>query len=261
MISFTSQQLAAWMGAFFWPFVRILALLSTAPVFGAPQVPMRVRAGLALAIAVALAPALPAMPTLDFLSGAGVVLLLQQILIGAALGMTVLLVFTTVQFAGTVMGLQMGLGFSSLFDPVQGVQITTLASFLNLLAILLFLGFDGHILLLGVLARSFALLPVSPGMGLASSAWHTLVLEGGVIFSLGLALAAPVVGVLLIANIGMGVLSKMAPQLNIFAVGFPLFFLLGFAALYFLMPFLAQVVRHLVEMSIDLGGAILRQRA
>ena len=261
MISFSSQQLAAWMGAFFWPFVRILALLSTAPVFGAAQVPVRVRAGLALAIAVALTPTLPPMPTLDFLSGAGVVLLLQQILIGAALGMTVLLIFTTVQFAGTAMGLQMGLGFSSFFDPVEGVQITTLASFLNLLAMLLFLAFDGHILLLGVLARSFSLLPVSPGMGLAATAWHTLVLEGGVIFSLGLALAAPVIGVLLIANIGMGVLSKMAPQLNIFAVGFPLFFLLGFVALYFLMPFLAQVVRHLVEMSVELAGTILRQRA
>ncbi len=261
MISVTSAQIAAWIGAFFWPFVRVLALLSTAPIFSGAQVPSMLRVGLAALIAIALAPALPAMPPVDFGTAQAWMLLLQQLLIGGAIGLSMTLILSAVQVAGGVIGLQMGMGFATLFDPVQGVQVTSLASFLNLITLLLFLALDGHLLLLAAVARSFALLPVAPNAGLAAASWQGLALSGGAIFSMGLALAAPVLGVLLIANLALGVLTKLAPQLNLFAIGFPLFFALGFLALWAMMPVMDVVVQHLVDAGLDLSAQLLQQGA
>ena len=261
MISFSALQLEHWIGAFFWPFLRVLALLSTAPMFSASQVPVQVRVGLAAVVALALAPALPAMPPVRLDSALGWSLVVQQLLVGGVVGLAMSLILSSVQLAGSIVGLQMGLGFSTLFDPLQGVEVTSLASFLNLLALLLFVAMNGHLLLLAVLARSFALLPVGAAAGLGAAGWHALALEGGALFSLALAMAAPALGVLLIANLGLATLSKLAPQLNLFAIGFPLFFGLGFLALYLLMPVMQSVVHHLVEYGVDLAGALLRQAA
>lgn len=261
MIHFTSTQVEAWIGAFFWPFVRILAMLSVAPAFGMGSVPVMLRVGLAVLVSVALAPALPAMPPVQFGTATAWMLVLQQMLVGGAIGLAMTLILSAVQLAGGVVGLQMGMGFATLFDPVQGVQVTSLASFLNMLTLLLFLALNGHLVLLAVLARSFTLLPVAPNLGLTAQSWHTLALSGGAIFSLGLALAAPVLGVLLIANLGLGVLTKLAPQLNLFAIGFPLFFMLGFLALYLVMPAMQNVVQHLVDVGLDLSGQLLQQAA
>lgn len=259
MIHFTSAQIETWIGAFFWPFLRVLAMLAAAPVFGATQMPIQLRVGLAVLIAVALAPALPAMPPVQLDNSFGWMLVVQQLLVGGIIGMAMTLILSTVQLAGSIVGLQMGMGFSTLFDPVQGVQVTSLASFLNLLALLLFVSLNGHLLLLAVLARSFTLIPVSTSLGLGPATWHTLALQGTTLFTLGLALAAPVLGVLIIANLGLAVLSKLAPQLNLFAIGFPLFFTLGFLALYLLMPVMQTVVRHLVEVGLDLSTRLLMQ--
>ena len=261
MIDITALQVEQWIGAFFWPFLRVLALLSTAPMFGATEVPMQVRLGLAILVAVALAPMLPAMPPVEFGSVMGWTLVLQQLLIGSIIGLSMALILSVVQFAGSVVSLQMGLGFSTLFDPVQGVQVTSLASFLNLLTTLLFLSLNGHLMLLAVLARSFMMLPVSANIGIDAQSWHALVLEGSALFTLGVALAAPAVAILMIANLGLGVLSKLAPQLNLFAIGFPLFLAFGFFAMYLLMPVLQGTVRHIVEIGIDLSTGLLRQAA
>lgn len=260
MIDFTSAQLNAWIGAFFWPFLRVLAMVMAAPVFGGAQVPRQVRVGLALVIAVALAPALPPMPAVNLDSALGATLVLQQILVGAVIGLSMSLILSTVQLAGSIVGLQMGLGFSTLFDPVQGVQVTTLASFLNMVTMLLYLSLNGHLMLLAVLAHSFQLIPVGPALGLGAGAWHGLAHEGGTLFALGLALSAPAVGVLMIANLGLAALSKLAPQLNLFAIGFPLFFGLGLLAIWLLLPVLQTVVRHLVEIGLDLANQLMLAR-
>ncbi|MBE7565518.1 flagellar biosynthetic protein FliR [Acidithiobacillus thiooxidans] len=254
MIHFTSLQLEHWIGLVFWPFVRVLALLSTAPVFSATQVPVQVRVGLALLISVAIAPALPAMPAVHFLSGEGVVLLIQQLLIGFGLGFAVTLIFSVIQFSGSVISLQMGLGFSSFFDPVTGVQVPTLSNFLNLLVLLLFMGMNGQLLVLATLMRSFTLLPVSASLSLNPSTWHLLVSEGAVIFSLGLAISTPVLGTLILVNIALGILGKLAPQLNIFVIGFPLLLGLGLLAIYIFMPAMQMLVEHLLSMSMSFAG-------
>ena len=261
MISISSLQVEQWIGAFFWPFLRVLALLSTAPLFSASQVPVQVRVGLAVVVALALAPALPAMPPVRLDSALGWTLVVQQLLVGGVVGLAMSLILSSVQLAGSVVGLQMGLGFSTLFDPLQGDEVTSLASFPNLLALLLSVAMNGHLLLLAVLARSFTLLPVGASAGLGAAGWHALALEGGALFSLALAIAAPALGVLLIANLGLATLSKLAPQLNLFAIGFPLFFGLGFLALYLLMPVMQAVVHHLVEYGVNLAGSLLSQAA
>jgi flagellar biosynthetic protein FliR len=261
MLHVTSTQVEAWIGAFFWPFVRILAMLSTAPVFGMGSMPVLLRVGLAVWVAVAIAPLLPAMPPVQFGTAAAWMLLVQQLLVGGAIGLSMTLILSAVQLAGGAIGLQMGMGFATLFDPVQGVQVTSLASFLNVLTLLLFLSVNGHLVLLAVIARSFSLLPVAPNLGLAAQTWQMLAQAGTAIFSLGLALAAPVLGVLLIANLGLGVLTKLAPQLNLFAVGFPLFFLLGFLALYLVMPVMRDVVQHLVDVGLELSAQVLQPGA
>lgn len=254
MIDFTTLQLEHWIGLVFWPFIRILALLSAAPVFSATQVPIQVRVGLALLISVAIAPALPPMPAVHFLSGEGFILLIQQILIGTALGFAVTVIFSAIQFAGSVISLQMGLGFSSFFDPTTGVQVPTLSNFLNLLVLLLFMAMDGQLLVLATLMRSFTLLPVTATLSLNPSAWHFLVEEGAIIFSLGLAISAPVLGTLVLVNIALGVLGKLAPQLNIFVIGFPILLGLGILALDVFMPAMTMIVRHLLNLSMDTAG-------
>ncbi len=261
MISLSSLQIEHWIGSFFWPFVRILAFLTTAPVFSATQVPIQVRVGLALLISVALAPALPTMPPVDFFAEGGLWLLLEQILIGTAIGFAVTLVFSAVQFAGSVISLQMGLGFSTFFDPQTGVQIPTLSNFLNLLVLLLFLALNGQLLLLVILDRSFVILPVSDQLTLHGEAWRTLVGAGGMIFSLGLAIAAPVLGALLLVNVALGVLSKLAPQLNLFVLGFPLLIAVGLIALALLAPALQWIVGHLLHLSLQLSSQLLLQGA
>ncbi|MHB1280889.1 MAG: flagellar biosynthetic protein FliR [Acidithiobacillus sp.] len=254
MIDFTTLQLEHWIGLVFWPFIRILALLSAAPVFSATQVPIQVRVGLALLISVAIAPALPPMPAVHFLSGEGFILLIQQILIGTALGFAVTVIFSVIQFAGSVISLQMGLGFSSFFDPTTGVQVPTLSNFLNLLVLLLFMAMNGQLLVLATLMRSFTLLPVTATLSLNPSAWHFLVEEGTIIFSLGLAISAPVLGTLVLVNIALGVLGKLAPQLNIFVIGFPILLGLGILALDVFMPAMTMIVRHLLNLSMDTAG-------
>lgn len=258
MISFTSLQIATWIGAFFWPFLRVLAMLMTAPVFGGSQVPTQVRIGLAVLISVALAPALPPMPPVLLDSALGFTLVLQQLMVGTVIGLAMSLILSTVQLAGSIIGLQMGLGFSTLFDPVQGVQVTTLASFLNVVTMLLYLSLNGHLMLIAVLAHSFTLIPVGPALGMGARTWYALAHEGGALFALGLALSAPALGVLMIANLGLAALSKLAPQLNLFAIGFPLFFGLGLFAIWLLLPVLQTVVRHLVEIGLDLSNQLLQ---
>ncbi|MDE2121179.1 MAG: flagellar biosynthetic protein FliR, partial [Betaproteobacteria bacterium] len=176
MISLSSLQVEQWIGAFFWPFLRVLALLGTAPMFSASQVPVQLRVGLAVLVALALAPALPAMPPVRLDSALGWTLVVQQLLVGGVIGLAMSLILSSVQLAGSIVGLQMGLGFSTLFDPLQGVEVTSLASFLNLLALLLFLAMNGHLLLLAVLARSFTLVPVGAAAGIGAAGWHALAL-------------------------------------------------------------------------------------
>lgn len=260
IVSVTSGQLAAWMTALLWPFVRILALVATAPVLGDPVVPRQVKVAFAALLAIALAPALPAAPAVAIVSAAGVWIVIQQVLVGVAMGFTMRLVFVAVEAAGEYIGLQMGLSFASFYDAAAGGQSVVIARFLNLLAVLLFLAMDGHLLMIATLARSFDAVPVAD-TALAAGGWMTLVRAGGGIFTTGLMLALPLVTALLILNLAMGILNRASPQFSIFAVGFPITLLGGIGMLSLLMPRLAAFLDPRFGAALGDVQAVLRALA
>jgi flagellar biosynthesis protein FliR len=243
MLSFNSAQLDALLVSFFWPFMRIIALMLTAPVFAERALPQRVRIGLAVMITMVLVPTLPPPPPIHPLSLAGAVMIGQQLVIGAALGFAMRIVFVAVETAGEIAGLQMGLGYATLFDPERADMIPVLGQFLGMLTILAFLALDGHLHMVQVLADTFHALPVS-GPRIETAGLLTLVQWGSEIFAAGVLLCLPLLGAMLIANIALGILTRAAPQLNLFAVGFPLTLGAGLIILAVTLPLLApQLVK------------------
>lgn len=237
VFSVTSDQLSAWMIAFLWPFVRMFALISTAPIFSEKSVPRTVKVGLSVLLAIAIAPTLGTLPSVSLVSAGGVWVLIQQILIGAAMGFSMKMVFAMVQAAGEYAGLQMGLSFASFFDPTSGGNTMVLARLLNVIAMLIFLTVDGHLVLIETLAESFRLLPIADAP-LAARGWFLLVSAASQIFLGGLILALPLIATLLTLNLAMGILNRVSPQFSIFAVGFPITLLAGIAMLQILMQYM-----------------------
>ena len=257
MITFTSAELNAWIVAFFFPLARILALLSAAPPFNNRAMPRRVRLALGIAIAIALTPALPPMPPIEPASGAGLWILAQQILIGLAMGFALRLAFAAIDMAGNLIGMQMGLGFATAYDPLNSSQTPVVSEFLGVISLLLFLSLNGHLLYVATLAQSFTAIPVSATF-LGNGSWLNLAELGGKIFSAGLLISLPIVVALMITNIGLAVLTRAAPQQNIFSLGFPLTLLGGFFGLAISMTYLAPPLQGLYELAFEamLGFAV-----
>lgn len=245
MISFTSAQLDAWIAAVIFPLARILAVLASAPVFNNAAQPRRIRLVAGLVITLALVPALPPMPAIPAGSWAGLILLAQQIIIGLMMGYALRIAFVAVDVAGELIGTQMGLSFAVFYDPQYGGQTPVLAEFLGLITTLIFLAMNGHLLVLSVLAESFKLLPVTSPYG--PNGLRALLAWSSTLFSAGLLLALPLIAALLIANLAMGVLARVAPQLNIFAVGFPVTLMAGFVILMFSMPYFGAAMEKLFD--------------
>jgi flagellar biosynthetic protein FliR len=162
----------------------------------------------------------------------------MQVAIGAAIGFAVQLAFDALVIAGQTIAMTMGLGFATLVDPGRGATTPVLSQFFLILGLLLFLSVDGHIALIGVLVESFRWAPIGP-QGLDLQGLLGLTLWGGRIFESGLTIALPAVIALLGMNIGMGIVSRAAPQLNLFAVGFPVAMLVGYVVMLLSLPALA----------------------
>lgn len=250
MLSVTAAQLDAWLAALMFPLARLLGLFSSAPVFSNRGVSMRVRLAVGLGVTIALLPAMPPMPTVPPGSGIGLAIFGQQIFIGIAIGFMMRLVFAAVELAGALIGMQMGLSFALFFDPDAGGQTAVLSDFLSLVATLLFLSVNGHLLLIDITVRSFEWLPVGAET-VRAPGWGYIARAGAAVFASGLLLSLPVVAMLLVANIAMGVLTRAAPQLNLFAVGFPITMTAGFIGLVLIFTNFAPVVQSLFEHSLD----------
>jgi len=245
MITFSSADLNAWLISFIWPLARILALLSAAPVLGNAAIPTRVKIGLGVLVTLIVAPAIGPLPQIEPGSLEGLLILGQQILIGLAMGFAMRIVFSAVEMAGEIAGLQMGLGFATFFAPHSDGSTLVVGRFLGLLATLVFLSVNGHLLMLSVLAESFSVFPIS-AEPLSASGWNMLAGWGGKIFEAGLGLALPVVTALLIVNLALGILTRAAPQLNIFAVGFPITLMVGIVMLMLSLPYFIPVMEQLL---------------
>lgn len=250
MISIGSAQIDAWIVAFIYPLTRILGFIATAPLWSSNGVPARTRLILGLAIAVALTPSLPLMPVVQPASLTGLWIMAQQMLIGIGMGFAVKIVFAAFNVAGEFIGTQMGLGFATFYDPLSSAQTPVIAEFINLLALLLFLSMNGHLLYLATLAQSFSAIPVS-ATPIAAGSWLNLAELGSRMFSAGLLLSLPVMAALMITNVALAVLTRAAPQLNLFALGFPLTLLGGFFALAISLNYMATPIQGIFEVALE----------
>ena len=223
-IELTTGQLEGWVAQGFFPFARIGACLMVAPLFGARFVPARTRIVLAVAITALVVPLLPA-PAIAPFSGEGFVVVAQQLLIGVALGFALQVVFDALGLAGQLLANSMGLSFAFNVDPLRGSSTAALGQLYIILATLVFLALGGHLALIQVLVDGFKPMPI--GAGLPREALWSIVAWGGTLFSGAISIALPGVTALLIVNLGFGVISRAAPSLNLFAVGFPISLVVG----------------------------------
>jgi len=256
MISFTSAQLDVWFAAYFWPFVRILALFSSAPLLYHRSVPHRLKIGLSVMITLIVAPSLPYVAP----GGDPAWLLVQQLLIGLAIGLGLQMMFAAFDVAGDLLGLQMGISFATFIDPQNADQSPLIGSFIGLLATLVFLAMNGHLMMIAGIVETFHTLPIGAGSPAAAD-WKMLALLGGEMFRIGLHIALPVLATMLILNLALGVLARAAPQLNIFAVGFPATMLIGLAALALIMPLMGPFLDSTLERGIAVAFDFTRHPA
>lgn len=221
MVTFTEAQLTAWLTPLLWPFLRVLALFTTAPVLSMRNVPVRVKVALAFFVAFAAQASLPPAPTLPLESSQALSAVIQQVLIGVTLGFAARIVFAAIEFAGELIGLQMGLNYAAFFDPTSGGAGTATARFFGTMASWLFIVINGHLLLTMAVIHSFEVFPVG-AEPLAFLSTLQPQVWGAEVFRLGMWIALPIVAMLLFVNLVLGVISRVAPQMQIFAIGFPL---------------------------------------
>lgn len=222
-------QLPIWLGSLLWALGRVGGLFLVAPVFSARMLPARIKVGLVVVLTMVLAPLAPT--RIDLLSASGVATLAGQVLIGAAVGFVLQLVFEAVSFGGELVAQSMSLGFAEVANPQGGPSSPVLSEFYLLLVTLLFLVMDGHLRLISLLADSFRSLP--PGTATISAhGLHAVVGFGTELFSGAVRVALPAMTSLLVVNIGFAAISRAAPSMNLFAVGFPITLSLGFIALW-----------------------------
>ncbi|MEI6270164.1 MAG: flagellar biosynthetic protein FliR [Methylococcaceae bacterium] len=251
MIEFTTLQLYHLIANFFWPFVRILAFLSSAPVFSNRSVPMTTKIGLGFAISLLIAPNIPPLIEHDPLSWSGLLILIQQLLIGISIGFSMQIIFAGIGLAGEMISMTMGLGFGAFFDPQSQGRSTSISQLMTAFAILLFIGCDFHLLFIESLANSFKTMPVSYST-INKFQYQELASLGSHIFSAGLQLSLPIVTILLIMNMALGILNKSAPQLNMFGIGFPLTLLTGFIMFKLMLPYLIGPILLLLHQGVEL---------
>lgn len=260
MISVTIDQLYTWINTFIWPFMRIAAMVGSAPLLSESAIPARVKVGLSVLLTLIVAPTLGPMPALATASWSALWIMGQQILIGLALGLTMRIVFAAVQTAGEYMGMQMGLAFASFFDPATGSNTAVLSRILNTVALLAFIAMNGHLLMIGGLVRTFEVLPIT-GLPLDVNGWGVLMEWSRQIMVSGLLLALPVMVVLLTISLSLGILNRTAQQLSIFAVGFPISLTVGLTILAVVLPQISPFLERLFQEGYDTMGRVVEALA
>ena len=255
MLSVTTGQIEAWVAMYLWPFVRVGACLMVAPVFGTSFVPPRSRLLLAAAITLLVAPLLPATNVAP-LSATGFGIVAQQLLIGVAMGFVVQIVFDALAMAGQLLANSMGLSFAFNVDPLRGASTPVLGQFYSIIVTLTFLALNGHLALLEVLVDGFRSLPVGID-GLGTDGLWQVTLWGGQIFRGALLVSLPGVTALLVVNLAFGVVSRAAPSLNLFAIGFPVTLVCGLVIVMFGLPSVQQSFIGLMRESFVLMGHLL----
>ncbi len=251
MISMTEAQLVAWLSPMLWTFLRVLAVFTSAPIFSSKAFPVRARIALAFFIAFAAQASLQNQPTISITGPEAMGAVIQQVGIGLAIGFTIRLVFSAIELAGEVVGLQMGLSFASFFDPSLNTQSSAVARFFGHMAAFLFIVMNGHLLVMMAVIKSFDAFPVDQNF-LEALKTMKLYSLGSDIFASGLWIALPMVGMLMFVNLAFGIVSRVAPQMNLFSIGFPIMLTVGLIGITATLPMLDQPMMALMDRAIDI---------
>ncbi len=255
MITFSEAQLMAWLSPMVWPFLRVLAMFTSAPVFSSRTFPVRARIALAFFVALAAQPFLGTQPVISIGGPDAAAAVLQQVGVGLAIGFVIRVVFAAVELAGEVIGFQMGLNFASFFDPTLNTQTSAVAGFFGKMASFMFVVMNGHLLLLLVVIKSFKTFPVDQSFLVAVTQMKVLDL-GADLFASGLWIALPLVGMMMFTNLALGIVSRVAPQMNIYAIGFPITLTVGLIGMAVTLPMLDQPFLTLMSRAIDIFAVI-----
>ena len=251
MIAFTEAQLVAWLSPMLWPFLRVLAVFTAAPIFSSKAFPLRARIALALFIAFAAQPSLQGQPLININGPEAMGAVIQQVGIGLAIGFAVRLVFAAVELAGEVVGFQMGLNFAAFFDPTLNTQSSAVARIFGQMTAFLFVVMNGHLMVLMAVIKSFEAFPVDQNF-LEALKKMKLYDLGADLFASGLWIALPMIGMLMFVNLALGIVSRVAPQMNIYAIGFPITLTVGLIGIAATLPMLDQPFLALMERTIDI---------
>ena len=251
MITFSEAQLMAWVSPILWPFLRVLAMFSVVPVFSQRAIPLRTKIGLAFMVALSAQATLGNQAVVSLNSPEALATVVQQIAVGVAIGFAVRVVFAAVELAGEVIGLQMGLNFAAFFDPSSNAQVSAVSRFFGNMAVLMFIVVNGHLLVLMAGIRSFESFPVD-GRFTEVAGRLRLYELGADLFASGLWLALPMVALLLFVNLALGIISRIAPQMNIYAIGFPVTLVMGIVGLIATLPMMEEPFLALMQRMMDL---------
>jgi flagellar biosynthetic protein FliR len=249
-MTFSYPEFLQLAGLYFYPFVRISAMFMIIPIYAFRSVPVRFKLILTVFITLAVAPSLSLPPPVDPFTWKGVLFISQQILIGLAMGLIFLVVFQAFVMAGHMIAMAMGLAFASMVDPGSGSQAPIVSQYFSIIVTLLFLALNGHLLVIQVVVDSFEYLPI--GVSFLNRESLRLIFEfGSYIFLAGVLISLPAVTALLLVNIAFGVVTRAAPALNIFAVGFPITLLAGLILLSLITPLMLPHLQELIGHALD----------
>jgi flagellar biosynthetic protein FliR len=241
--------------ALLFAMVRIGAAFIAAPVFSAVAVPLPARVALSGAIGVLVVNVTHIHPPAEMFSLVSFVSIASEALIGLALGFVLQIAFSAPMVASEVIGMGMGLGFASAVDPQNGHATPALGQFLSILLTLLFLSVDGHLVLVDLVVRSYEVMP--PGAWLSPERLLGIAMFGGYAFLAGLLLALPVGFLLLCLNIIVGMLSRAAPALNLFAVGLPASLAVGVVAILLALPAMGDYLLVIIHEALDMAPRLV----
>ncbi|CAH9054381.1 Flagellar biosynthetic protein FliR [Pseudoalteromonas holothuriae] len=218
-MEFPLAVIIQWLSDLLLPLVRISSMIMIMAGLGAKTVPARIKMALSVVITLAVMPVLPPSQFVDLFSFGMVFVVIQQMIIGIAIGFASLLLLNTFIIAGQILAMQTGLGFASVVDPANGLSVPAVGQFYLILSTLLFFVFNGHLMMLKMIIFSFETLPINGQWWVVDSYW-LIINWGGWMFATALALSLAPLTAMLVINISFGIMTRAAPQMNIFSVGF-----------------------------------------
>ena len=249
-MNFTATQINAWVGGYMWPLFRIAAIVATAPILGARYVPGRVKIYIVLALTLIIAPNVPEVPAVDPISLPALAIIAQQLVIGAATGLLMAMVFSAFVIGGEIIATKIGLGFASVVDPQMGVQTPVISQFYVVLLSLVFVSLNGHLVIIRELADSFTTMPISV-QGIDRDVFWNITSWADHMFKSAVLMALPAITTLLIVNVALGIIMRAAPQFNILSVGFPVTLMAGFVVMLVTLPVVIPQFVQALETGIE----------